>query len=256
MRPLAAVVASAAIVKGFVDLHCHWVFGIDDGAKTPDDSLAMLRGLFELGFSHVVATPHMRPGMFDNERADLVAAYERTRRVVTDAGGIPEVSLGSEHFFDDVVFERLSQGADLSLPYSGGKSVLVELPVTAFPLRLAHRFADLSRRGMRPVLAHPERYEPVWDRPGSLDELIDVGAMMLLDVAALAGKYGKQPRKCAERLLDDGYYHAACSDAHRPDDVDAVAEGIDKLIKRVGKEEAEFLLGEGPRGILEGRFSS
>ncbi len=241
-------------MKGFVDLHCHWVYGIDDGAKTPDESLAMLRGLYELGFSHVVATPHMRPGMFDNERADLVAAYERTLLHVRDEDRIPELSLGSEHFFDDVVFQRIAQGVEAALPYAGGKSVLVELPVTAFPLRLSHRFADLARRGLRPVLAHPERYEPVWDDTGALDPLIDVGALMLLDVAALSGKYGKQPRKCAERLLDDGYYAAACSDAHRPDDVDAVAEGIERLEKRAGKDEAAYLLGEGPRGILEGRF--
>ena len=242
------------------DRHCHWVFGIDDGAKTPDESIAMLRGLWEIGFSHVVATPHMRPGMFDNDRADLVSAFERTRERIAGVAGLPEVSLGSEHFFDDVVFQRIAQhaspgeGAASALPYSGGKSVLVELPIAAFPLRLAHRFADLARRGLRPVLAHPERYEPVWDDTGVLDELIDVGAMMLLDVAALAGKYGKQPRKCAERLLGDGYYHAACSDAHRPDDVEAVADGMAALEKRAGKDEAAFLLGEGPRGILEGRF--
>lgn len=237
-----------------MDLHCHWVFGIDDGAKTPDESVAMLRGLHQIGFSHVVATPHMRPGMFDNEREDLVAAYERSRDHVQQAGDVPQLSLGSEHFFDDVVFQRIAQGTAAAIPYAGGKSVLVELPVTQFPLRLAHRFADLARRGLRVVLAHPERYEPVWDDQSALDELIDVGALMLLDVAALAGKYGKQPRKCAERLLDDGYYAAACSDAHRPDDIDAVAEGIEKLAKRAGADEAAFLLGEGPKGILEGRF--
>ncbi|RLB61150.1 MAG: protein tyrosine phosphatase, partial [Deltaproteobacteria bacterium] len=64
--------------KGFIDLHSHWVAGIDDGAKTAQESLEMLNGLAEVGFGTVVATPHMRTGMFDNSRADLEHAYQQT----------------------------------------------------------------------------------------------------------------------------------------------------------------------------------
>ena len=243
------------VVRGFVDLHCHWVFGIDDGAKTREESLAMLRGLKAIGFDHVVATPHMRPGMFDNLRADLAAAYDRTRLALEGEAGLPETSLASEHFLDDVVFSRLAEGPLHSLPYAGGKTVLIELPVKAFPLRLAHRFGDLARRGLRPVLAHPERYEPVWDEPAILDPILDAGAVLLLDVAALAGKYGRKPKKTAEHLLEEGYYGAACSDAHRPADLEEVAEGMERLVRLAGATEAEYLLGEGPRDILAGRLS-
>ncbi len=252
MRARRGVVASARIVRGLVDLHCHWVAAIDDGAKSSAESLAMLRGLAEVGFEHVVATPHMRPGMFDNQRSDLEAAYQRTLDALASEPGLPATSLASEHFFDDVVFTRLLEGAEVSLPYLGGKSALVEIPTTSFPLRLAHRFADLSRRGIRPVLAHPERYEPVWDDPACLEPLIDAGAVLLLDVAALAGKYGRRPRRAAEALLEQGYYHAACSDAHRASDVEEVAAGIERLVKLAGAEEAQFLLAEGPRSILDG----
>ena len=113
----------------------------------------------------------------------------------------------------------------------------------------------LDTSSLRPVLAHPERYEPVWADIEALDPLLDVGAVMLLDVAALAGKYGRTARKTAEALLDAGYYQAACSDAHKPSDVADVAKGIRELQKRVGEEETKFLLTEGPRQILEGRVS-
>ena len=63
-------------VRGFVDLHCHWIAGIDDGARTVEASLAMLRGLKRAGFDTVMATPHMRPGMFDNDRDALVSGVE------------------------------------------------------------------------------------------------------------------------------------------------------------------------------------
>lgn len=241
-------------MRGFVDLHCHWVAGIDDGARTLDDSIALLTALHEAGFDRVIATPHMRPGLFDNAKADLEAAYARTREAIAGAPGLPELALSSEHWFDDVVFQRLLSGE--ALPYPGGHAALVEFPTRTFPARVAHRFFDLRRKRIRPVLAHPERYEPVWKDPRVLDPLVDGGAVMLLDVAALVGKYGRAPRKAAEALLDEGYYHAACSDAHAARDVPEVAAGIRALFDRVGDEEATFLLSEGPRAILEGRVEA
>ena len=100
------------------------------------------------------------------------------------------------------------------------------------------------------MLAHPERYQPVWKDDACLEPLLDAGACLLLDVCALVGKYGRASQKAAEKLLDDEAYEAACSDAHRPEDTDIVEEAIAALTKRVGEPEAERLLGAGPRGIL------
>ncbi len=242
--------ATPGDVRGFIDLHCHWIAAIDDGAKTTDESLAMLRGLRDAGFDRVVATPHMRPGMFDNDRAALQAAFEAMQPVVTGpaAGKLPAVHLASEHFFDDVVFGRLVRGE--ALPYPGGKCVLVEVGQGAFPARLQHRFFDVKRAGLTPVLAHPERYEPVWKDDACLDPLLDAGAHLLLDVCALVGKYGRAPQRAAEKLLEDDAYEAACSDAHKPRDVEDVVRAIERLEQMVGKPEAMRLLSEGPLGIL------
>lgn len=243
--------------SGYIDLHCHWVADVDDGVKNIDDSRALLAGLASAGFRKVVATPHMRPGMFENAKDDLARAYEATTSALARTGleGLPELALSSEHFFDDVVFDRLMRGE--GLPYPGERAVLVELSPRSFPQRLSARFYDLRRKKkLRPVLAHPERYEPVWDDRSVLDPLLDGGAVMLLDVAALVGKYGRAVRKCAEALLEDGYYYAACSDAHSPRDVADVVAGIEALALRVGRDEAQAMLEEGPLAILEGRVET
>lgn len=242
-------------MRGYIDLHSHWVAAIDDGARTTADSLALLTALHAAGFSRVIATPHMRPGMFDNTAADLRRAYASTVDALAALGArpdLPAVDLSSEHFFDDIVFQRLLAGD--ALPYPGGHSVLVEFPTRAFPARIAHRFFDLARRRLTPVIAHPERYEPVWKDPEILDPLLDGGAVLLLDVAALAGKYGRAPKKTAEKMVEAGYYQAACSDAHSAKDVADVSEGIRRLTDMAGREEATFLLVEGPAQILEGRI--
>jgi protein-tyrosine phosphatase len=244
-------------VRGFVDLHCHWVAGIDDGVKTPEEGVDLLRRLRAAGFDRVVATPHMRPGMFDNDRQALERAFAAMCPEVVDRSDLPDVHLASEHFLDDIVFGRLVKGEGLPYPQLGHqpgtprrRGVLVELSPQAFPAQLQHRFFDLGRAGLRPVLAHPERYQPVWKDDSCLDPLLDAGACLLLDVCALVGKYGRASRKAAEKLLDEEAYEAACSDAHRPADVETVVEAIAALEKRVGVDEAKRLLCNGPRGIL------
>jgi protein-tyrosine phosphatase len=236
-------------MRGFVDLHCHWIASIDDGARSPDEGIAMLAGLHQAGFDTVFATPHMRPGMFDNDRLGLERAYASMQPSLEGASKpLPAVRLASEHFFDDVVFGRMMRGE--ALPYSESRAILVEFGQGPFPMRAQHRFFDLRRAGLVPVLAHPERYEPVWRDDACLDPLLDAGAHLLLDVCALVGKYGRAPQRAAEKLLDDDAYEAACSDAHKPGDVEIVVRAIERLESRVGKDEANRLLGDGPRGII------
>jgi protein-tyrosine phosphatase len=236
---------------GLIDLHCHWIPGVDDGAPTFDAAVAMLRGLAALGFTQVIATPHMRPGMFDNSATALRAAFDATQARLEELPALPERALSSEHFFDEVVFRRLCEGE--GLPYPGGASVLLEFYESNFPPRVDQLLAQLRGRGLTPVVAHPERYRVLWEQPEILERLLDLGAMALLDVAALVGKYGRRPQRCAELLLERGLYQAACSDAHRPEDVEQAASGIQRLRELYGDEEVAALFSEGPRAILAGR---
>ena len=239
-------------MSGFIDLHCHYVPGIDDGARTLQEGTDMLRALHGLGFSRVLATPHTRPGMFDNTRATISEAFEQFKTSVAGTAGLPALDLSSEHYFDDVVFQRLLSGD--GLPYPGGHAVLLEFYQIHFPPMVQHRLLDLRNRGLLPVIAHPERYQCLWREPDILEGLLDSGATALLDVASLVGKYGRSTQSCAEQLLERGLYHAACSDAHRPADIDEVARGIERLRALYGEEEVTFMLREGPESLLAGQI--
>ena len=220
-------------MSGYIDLHCHWVAGIDDGAPDVEEGVAMLRALGEIGFAKVVATPHMRAGMFDNDRADLERAYGAMLAELKKHPGLPEVSLSSEHHLDDVVFDYLAKGT--GLPYGPSHTAaLVEFPTDRFPTRHLDRLFDLRCKRIRPVLAHPERYRPVWKDIGKLEPILDGGTLLLLDA---------------------GFYYAACSDSHRASDAREVQKGIRELYELCGREEAEFLLIEGPNNILEGTIN-
>ena len=253
-------------MRGFIDLHSHWIAGIDDGARSVADGIAILRGLHGAGFSTVIATPHMRPGMFDNDRDALMLAFEAmlpelaAARASTPSSPLPEVHVSSEHWFDDVVFERLKRG--LGLPYpriaaSTGepkktRPVLLEFPPHAFPAKVQARLYDLKRAGLVTILAHPERYQPVWKDDACLEPILDAGAHLLLDVCSIVGKYGRAAQKAAEKLLEEEAYEAACSDAHKPEDIEWVVRAIVRLEELVGRAEAHRLLHDGPRRILDG----
>ncbi len=234
-----------------IDLHCHFLPGIDDGAPTVADGIEMLEGLKAIGFTQVVATPHMRPGMFDNEKQGLTQAFERFLPEVAGRD-VPELSLSSEHYFDERIYSRLLNGD--ALPYPSGRAVLLEFYEIDFPAVIEQRLFDLRRRQILPVIAHPERYRKFWDHPEALERLVDQGVATLLDCMALVGKYGRQPQRAAEDLLERGLYQAACTDLHRPKDVATVQKGLSVIEKRYGKEEVAFLMVEGPTALLDGRL--
>ncbi len=237
-------------MSGYVDLHCHYLPGIDDGVRTLDEGLAVLRGLGALGYELVVATPHIRTAMFENRKPGLERAHAELREIVGGLEGVPALGLAAEHYCDDVFWELFTTGQ--ALPYPGGKAALVEFHYEVWPRRIEERFFDMQIRGVRPVLAHPERYAALAGTTDPIDPVLEVGTCALLDLMSLVGRYGRRSQRAAERMLDEGVYYAACSDAHRPSDVELVAQAIERLRALVGDEEARELLGDNPRRILAG----
>ena len=239
-------------MSGYIDLHCHYLPGIDDGVRSAEEGVALCRALAELGFGAVVATPHMRTAMFENTKARIHEVFTRFHDDTSGNEGLPELHVASEHYLDDVFWARFEAGA--IVPYPGGHAALVELPPESFPLGLERRFFEMNVRGIRPVLAHPERYAPLFRGSAAIAPLVALGVLPLLDLMSLVGHYGRAPKRAAERMLDEGVYFAACSDAHKPADAPRVGEAIDRLRARIGPDGADALLRTNPRRVLEGRL--
>lgn len=238
-------------MSGYVDLHCHYIPNVDDGVRSVDESQRILRGLGQLGWTQVVATPHIRTAMFDNRRAPLQAAFAELCEVIA-SDELPQLGLSAEHYCDDIFWDLFMRGE--ALPYPGGRAALIEFHYESWPRNVEKRLFEMQVRGVRPVIAHPERYAALFNETDPLDPLLDVGALTLLDVMSLAGRYGERTRRAAERMLEEGAYDAACTDCHRPDDVDIVERAVVRLRELVGTQEADLLLGAHPRGILDGTY--
>jgi protein-tyrosine phosphatase len=234
---------------GFVDLHSHVLVAIDDGAPDAATSAAMLDALAGIGFTEVCATPHQKAGQY-------LPTAEQIRRAYGDAlaarsGRSPALHLAAENMWDDVFFERAQLGTVPS--YDGGPAFLFELRPGQLPVgMLAHLFR-MRTAGKLPVLAHPERYEPLWGDDALAEEVARACAFVV-DLPAVAGYHGKRESKQARHLLERGLVRAAASDAHTPGDAKQAAEGLAWIEKKLGARTVERLCDVNPRAILRGEL--
>jgi protein-tyrosine phosphatase len=232
----------------FVDLHSHVLHGLDDGSPDLATSLAMIEGLAAIGFSEVCATPHQKAGQFLPE----LAAIDRTYAEVTAALGTKvRLHLAAENMWDDVFFERSQRGAIPS--YDGGDAFLFELRPAEVPVGMTEHLFRLRMAGKLPVLAHPERYQALWDDHALVDRLRREVAFVC-DLGAVAGYHGRKEQKVARRFVEEGIAHAVASDAHTREDVARAAEAIAWIRKRCGDAAVTRLLDDGPRAILSGEL--
>ena len=236
------------LVSSFVDLHCHFLPGIDDGARSIDEGLQIITNLSAIGFKKIIATPHIRPGLFNNSpeilRKSFLQFLEHSQNRIS-----AELALSAEHYFDESLF-RDGIGSSC-LAYPGKRAILLEFYDMSFPMALATRLGAWSASGITPVIAHPERYAPVWEEPNVLEPLLDAGAVCLLDLAAVMGKYGSKPERTAKQLLERGFYDMACTDCHRPQDVEIMAKSIEWIESEYSKAEVLQLLSHGPSKLLQ-----
>lgn len=235
----------------FVDLHNHFLWALDDGCETPEDTLAAARLLVALGFSDVAPSPHAAevypsgdPARAATRRAEAAELLARERIELA-------LHANAENRLDDAFLARAGGEGRRGIGATQ-RWVLVEVPFASGVPALADLVFRLKRKGVSPLFAHPERCAE-FDRPGRAEEVIRLGGALQLNVGALAGVYGRGPRRQAERFLSEGLYAVAATDLHRPDGAHEWLDvALAALERRAGAGALDRLLGDNPRRILAG----
>jgi protein-tyrosine phosphatase len=233
-----------------IDLHCHILPGIDDGAASLGVSLDMARASVAGGVSVVVCTPHILPGLYHNSSAQIGSAVQHLQ----DALGQERIPLrlvaGADvHMVPDLI-AGLRSGRIPSI--AGSRYVLVEPPHHTAPPQLESFFFGLLVEGFVPILTHPERLNWLQHRYEPIQRLVRAGVWMQITSGSLTGAFGRSAQRWAYRMLDEGCVHILATDAHdthrrRPD----LRRGRDAAAARVGMEEAEHLVFTRPLGVIE-----
>ncbi len=199
-------IVESGLLQGAVDQHSHILYGLDDGVKTQEDSLAILQWLEEQGVSEVWFTPHVMEDV-PNTTEGIRARFEELKAVY--AGGL-KLHLAAEYMIDTLFEERLSRK---DLLEHGSEVVLVETSAIAPPINLWNVLDQTFKAGYRPLIAHPERYR--YMDQGDYRELHNMGCFLQLNLPSIVGFYGESVRQRALYLLDKGWYRMVGSDCHR-----------------------------------------
>lgn len=204
-----------------VDIHSHLIPGIDDGARTIEESLELVKGMVELGFKRLITTPHVMLDFYPNTREEILTGLEKLRRAVAEAGIEVEIHASAEYHIDEE-FENLLEGKNfLVLP---GNFVLIEPSFIQSPPGLDTYLFQMQTKGYRPIMAHPERYG-YWQ--GDLDnyeQLRISGCHLQVNLLSLAGHYGAATRKTAFKLIRSGLVEFLGSDLHNRVHLDELRE--------------------------------
>jgi protein-tyrosine phosphatase len=232
-----------------IDLHCHILPGIDDGAGDWTVSIEMAKLYVADGVTAVACTPHILPGLYHNSGPQIRDATAALQQAL-DREGVPlDLVTGADvHMVPDFV-AGLRAGRLLSLADS--RYVLVEPPHHVAPPKLEQFFFDLVAAGYVPILTHPERLSWIESQYSAIQRLVRGGVWMQVTAASLAGAFGRTAQYWANRMLDEGCVHILATDAHdtkrRPP---CLSAGRELAKKRVGIREAEHLVVTRPLGIV------
>lgn len=198
----------------FVDIHCHLLPDLDDGAGSWDEALAMARMAVADGTSTIVVTPHQLGAFAANQGDEIRAQTDRLQAMLNERDVPLEVFPGADVRIEPGMIERIKTGQVLTLA-DRGRHVLLELPHEVY-LPLDRLLADLKRAGLTGILSHPERNRGIIAQPRLVESLVQAGCLIQITAASLLGGFGSRPRRVAENLVRQGLVHFVSTDAHSP----------------------------------------
>ncbi|WP_318617721.1 tyrosine-protein phosphatase [Priestia megaterium] len=196
-----------------IDIHCHILPGVDDGAKSVEDSVAMARQAVSEGIHTIIATPHHKNGKYINEKQHIINDVEKLNERLKQEG-IPLLILpGQECRIYGEMLEDYQSDSVLTLN-DNNKYVFVEFPSNQIPRFSEQLLFDIQSAGLTPIIVHPERNTSIIEDPNILYNFVNKGALTQVTAASITGRFGKKIRKFSLELIDANLTHLIASDAH------------------------------------------
>lgn len=235
-----------------IDIHCHLLPGLDDGARDLAHAVAMARIARDDGITHIAGTPHMAKGNFGfPDPGILEAVRDRLSGALRDEGVAVTILAGAEvHITHGLLCEVRSRRKSLTLAGSG--YLVVEFPHDHVFPGAKDLFFELMSDGIVPIIAHPERNTMFARFPKLLFEMVDLGALAQMNAGSLLDGHGVEEGEAAVRFLELGLIHFIASDAHnthsKPPRLAAAAERAAAIVGEAG---AKALVTDNPRAVIE-----
>jgi protein-tyrosine phosphatase len=201
------------------DIHSHLIPGIDDGVKTIEESLDMIRAFSNLGYKKLITTPHIMSDYFKNTNEIIIEGLETVRAAVKKEGINIIIDAAAEYYLDENFMQKVKEEKVLHI---GDKFLLFEISYINVPDNLTSVIFEIIVHGYTPLLAHPERYNFWYGKHEEYKNLKESGVLFQLNINSLTGYYGVPARKTAEWLIDENMVDFIGSDLHGPRHMDGL----------------------------------
>lgn len=200
-------------LQGYVDIHNHIIPGLDDGAKTIEDSLELIQRFQEFGVNRFICTPHIMHNYYDNTPRTIKKSFDKLKKSISKDKRFETVNLdyAAEHLIDNHFENNLEKGEVLPL---NEQHILIEMSYLQSSINFDESVQKIKEKGYFPVLAHPERYQYLAMEYGKYSYYKSNDVKFQLNLLSLGNYYGKSIKKNALRLLDDQMYDFIASDVH------------------------------------------
>ena len=196
-----------------IDIHCHILPSLDDGASHLTESLEMARQAEKQGITKIIATPHHLNGNYENDKTTILNKVNELNEHLTKEGINLTILPGQECRIIGELVTEYNNGSILTAN-NNGKYILVELPSNSVPLYTEKLLFDLQLNGLVPVIVHPERNAELIANPDKLYQLVKKGACTQITASSLVSKFGKNIKKFTHDLIEANLTHFIASDAH------------------------------------------
>ncbi|MDN3019173.1 tyrosine protein phosphatase [Paenibacillus sp. BSR1-1] len=233
-----------------IDLHCHILPGVDDGAKDLLESILMAKKAVEQGVHTIVATPHHLNNRYENNKQKIISRVEELNRALVQEKINLNVLPGQETRIYGEMIEGYEAGE--ILPINNTQYVLVEFSSSHVPRYSEKLFYELQMKGLIPVIVHPERNQQIIEQPDILYQFVEKGVLTQVTAASVCGDFGKKVRNFSLQLIEANLTHVISSDAHNMSSrTFKIREAFETIKSRYGNEMV-YLFEENASLIIDG----
>lgn len=237
-------------MKGLVDMHCHIIPGVDDGAADIDEAIKMLKMEYKEGVRTIIVTPHFRVGMFETPPEKIICQFELLKREAEKNQCGIELYLGCEFHSNMDMMKYLRDGRARTM--AGSRYVLTEFSGRDDKGYIRERLYSLISFGCRPIIAHIERYSCLRKDIPFIEELIEMGAYVQVNAASITGNMGFGIKMFCRKLLKNKMIHFVGTDAHgtkyrKPE----INEAYSYIAKIMGGKYADTIFILNPQSMIK-----
>lgn len=207
-----------------VDIHSHLLPGLDDGVENFEDSLIIIQAFERMGYQKMITTPHIMSDFYKNSRETILPVLKELKEFLVGKTTI-QIEAAAEYYLDETFIDLLNNGKE-GLLTIGNDHVLFETSFMAEPVYLKEAIFKIQSLGLKPILAHPERYQYLHNDWELATDLFERGTLFQLNLNSLLGYYSIPVKRMAAKLIQSKMVHFFGSDCHHPNQIEVFEKSL------------------------------